>query len=85
MTKIKATAKCPSCKWKFFEIFESDQEVIDLVHTANKTVDPTLLSHLKTHESVSQFLEEASKEVTIVRDSHKGFRGSFSLKYEEVR
>lgn len=85
MTRLKATANCPSCKWKFFKVFEAEQDPVDLAHSANQEVDVILLDHIKTHDAISQLLQEASKEVPIVRDSHKGFRGSFNLKYEELR
>lgn len=84
MTKIRATAKCPSCRWKLLEFFESDQEVLDLVHMANETVDQILIDHVKSHEAFSIFLKEASKESPIIKDSHNGFRGSFDLKYQEI-
>lgn len=85
MTTIVATAECPNCKWKLFETFQSEQEVIDLVHAANKTVDPMLLEHIKSHKSISLLLSEAAKEVPMSQDSHKGFRGSFGLKYQEIK
>jgi hypothetical protein len=85
MTKIQATAKCPSCKWKYFDTFESEQPVLDLVHTVNTTtVDHILLDHMKSHKAISTFILEAAKEVPIDHKSHNGFRGSFDLRYKEL-
>jgi hypothetical protein len=84
MTKVQATAKCPSCKWKYFNTFESDQSVLDLVHTANKTVDDILLDHMKSHEAISTFILEAAKEIPVDHKPHNGFRGSFDLRYKEL-
>lgn len=86
MTKVQATANCPSCKWSFSEVFESNQEVLDLVHESNKTVDHTLLDHMKTHKSVAQFLSYALEDQKPVKEKpHMGFRGSFNLQYKELR
>lgn len=85
MTKIRATAKCPLCKWNLTKYFESSQEVLDLVHKANETIDPMLIGHMKNHKSISDLLSEAAKELPISQEPHNGFRGSFDLKYQEVR
>jgi hypothetical protein len=84
MTKIQATAKCPTCKWGYFDVFESDQSPLDLVHTANEKVDQVLLDHMKSHKAISSFIAQAAKNVPVDTKPHKGFRGSFDLKYKEL-
>lgn len=86
MTKVQATANCPSCTWELCEFFESNQEVLDLVHESNKTVDSILLEHMKTHKSVAQFLSYALEDQKPFEEKpHIGFRGSFNLQYKELR
>lgn len=84
MTKVQATAKCPSCTWKFYDIFFSDEEALDIIHSVNEEVDLILIEHLKTHEGFSQFLIEAAKEQPLEYKPIPAFRGSFDLEFKEI-
>ena len=86
MTRVQATAKCPSCKWKFFQIFEYNLSAIELIHKVNSEVDSKLLNHLKEHSTISEFLSFATVDQSVRKESsQKNFRGSFDLRYKELR
>lgn len=84
MAKVQATAKCPSCKWKFFDVYFSDDEALDIIHSVSEEIDLVLIEHLKTHEAFSQFLLEAAKEQPLEHRPVNAFRASFNLEFKEL-
>ena len=79
--RFLASAECPSCKWKMRLPIDTEGSLEESIKLANEIVDPMLTNHIKEHEAIAAFLQEAG---AIPDKTINNFRGSFNLRYQEV-